>query len=82
VVAPQLNLSSFFLDLSFKRVLGTLAGFRKIGVCAICLGMWVAVRKLAVHGVVAGLRAVVGLERTFFTVGIVFEVIGSMVGHG
>jgi hypothetical protein len=63
-------------------VLGTLSGFGKIGIRAVCLGMRVTVRKLTIHGVVAGLLAIVGLERTFAAVGIVLEMIGSMIGHG
>jgi len=59
-----------------------LSGLWKIRVCAVGHGMWVAVRKLAMHGGVARLLAIVGLERTLAAVGIVFERIDSVVGHG
>jgi hypothetical protein len=75
-------LSTFFLDLALERMLGTLAGLRKIGVGAVRQRMRVAMRQLALHRIVAVLLAIIGLERTFSTVRIVFQMIGSVVNHG
>jgi len=63
-------------------MLGTLAGLRKIGVGAVRQRMRVAMRQLALHRIVAVLFAIVGLERTFSTVRIVFQMIGGVVNQG
>ena len=63
-------------------MLGTVAGLGKIGVGAFLDGIGVAVRKLAAHGVVAGLPRVVGLLRTFSAVGIVEKMIAGAFRHG
>jgi hypothetical protein len=63
-------------------MLGTLAGLGKIRVGAFCDRMGIAMRKLTLHGIVAVLLALIGLERTLPTVRIVFQVIGGVLGQG
>jgi hypothetical protein len=75
-------LSTFFLHLSLKGMLRTLAGLGKIGIGAVRQRMRVAMRELALHRIVAVLLALVGLERTLSAVRIVFEMIGGVARHG
>jgi hypothetical protein len=76
------NLFLFFLEFTFKGMFGAVAWFREIAVGAIHHRIRITVRELACHGVVTGLGAIVGFERTLPAVGIVMEMIGSMSGHG
>lgn len=55
-------LSSFFLELSLERVFRALAGLGEIAVGAILHGIRIAVAELILHGVVAFLGTVVGLD--------------------
>jgi len=57
------------------------SGFGEIGIRALLQGMLVAMRKLATHGVVAGLQAVIGFVGTFPAVGIIEKMIAGVVGH-
>jgi hypothetical protein len=67
--------------LSFERMLGTFAGFGEIAVRSFDQWMFVAVGKLAGHGVVSSLFAFVGFERALVAVGIVFEMITAAIWH-
>jgi hypothetical protein len=71
-----------FLQLSFERVLGAVAGLRKIAIGAVHQGVGVTVPELVSHGVVAGLGAVVGLLGTLPAVGIVEKMIAGAFRHG
>ena len=71
-----------FLQLSFERVFGAVAGLGEIAVGAVLQGVGVAVRELVSHGVVAGLGAVVGLLGTFPTIGIIVKMVADTFWHG
>jgi hypothetical protein len=75
------ELGALLVELAFEGMFRALPRLREIGVSAFCEWMHIAMRKLALHGVVAVLFALVGLERSLATVGIVFQVIGSVTSH-
>jgi hypothetical protein len=77
-----LGLGGSLAEFAFEGMFGTLTGLGEIGVGALGEWMRVAMRKLAVHGIVARLLTFVRLERTFTAVGIVFQMVGSVVRHG
>ena len=71
-----------FLELSLERVLGAMAGLREIAVSTVLHGVGVAVAKLILHGVVAGLATVVRLFGTLAAVGIVEKMVAGTFRHG
>ena len=71
-----------FFQLSLEGVLGAVAGLREIAIGAVHQGVGVAVRKLVLHGVVAGLGAFVGLEGTLPAVGIIVKMVAGTFRHG
>src|SRR5271170_5441362 len=81
MVTTQASALAGFLQLSLEGVLGAVTGFGKIAVGTVLHGVGVAVAELVFHGIVAGLVALVGLERTFSAVGIVVKMIAYTLGH-
>lgn len=75
------SLAGFFHEFALERMFGAVAGFGEVGVGSFHHGILIAVGELAFHGIVAGLRAVVGFVGTFSAVGVVTEMIAGVRGH-
>jgi hypothetical protein len=71
-----------FLQLSFERVFGAVAGLREIAVGAVQHGVGVTVPELALHGVVAALGTFVGFLGTLPAIGIIIKMVADTFGHG
>ena len=69
--AAEIRLKQFVLAGMFRAA----AGFGKIRIGTFNQGIPIAVRKLAFHRVVAGLSALIGLERALSAVGVVLEMV-------
>jgi len=72
---------SVLLDFSLEGMFGAMAGFGEIAIGAVLHGVGVAVPELVPHGVVAGLVAFVGFERTLAAVGIVVKMVADTFRH-
>jgi hypothetical protein len=63
-------------------MLGAVARFGEITIGAVLHGVGIAMPELALHGVIAFLRAFVRFLRTLPTVGIIAKVIAGTFEHG
>jgi hypothetical protein len=75
------KLSTFLVALSLERIFWTGSWFGKIGVGAVDHWRRVAMAELTLHGIIGSLVALIRFHGTLATVGIIFQVVGGMIGH-